>query len=201
MSRVRMLNDEELEPYNEIIAPTKKRLGFVPNSQRIMAQKPELVSAYNELGKAVMLQTEQSIPGDLKYMIANASSLAAGCQYCQAHTGGASNLRGVNGEKIAAIFEFETSELFSEGEKSALRFAQSASSVPNMAAEEDFEDLRKHFTEYQIVEIVSVVSMFGFLNRWNDTLATPLEDEPIEFAEKHLAGNGWSAGKHLKTAE
>ena len=50
MSRVRMLNDEELEPYNEIIAPTKKRLGFVPNSQRIMAHKPELVSAYNELG-------------------------------------------------------------------------------------------------------------------------------------------------------
>ena len=35
MSSVRMLNDEELEPYNEIIAPTKKRLGFVPNSQRI----------------------------------------------------------------------------------------------------------------------------------------------------------------------
>ena len=93
MNRVRMLNDQELEPYNEIIAPTKKRLGFVPNSQRIMAHKPELVSAYNELGKAVMLQTEQSIPGGLKYMIANASSLAAGCQYCQAHTGGASNLR------------------------------------------------------------------------------------------------------------
>ena len=201
MTRVRMLNDEELEPYNEIIAPTKVRLGFVPNSQRIMAHKPELVSAYNELGKAVMLQTDQSIPGDLKYMIANASSLAAGCQYCQAHTGGASNLRGVDGEKVASIFEFETSDLFSEAEKSALRFAQAASAVPNMATDEDFEDLRKHFTEYQIVEIVSVVSMFGFLNRWNDTLATPLEDEPIEFGEKHLAGNGWSVGKHVEAAE
>lgn len=201
MTRVRMLNDEELEPYNEIIAPTKERLGFVPNSQRIMAHKPELVSAYNELGKAVMLQTDQSIPGDLKYMIANASSLAAGCQYCQAHTGGASNLRGVDGEKVASIFEFETSDLFSEAEKSALRFAQAASAVPNMATDEDFEDLRKHFTEYQIVEIVSVVSMFGFLNRWNDTLATPLEDEPIEFGEKHLAGNGWSVGKHVEAAE
>ena len=201
MTRVRMLNDEELEPYNEIIAPTKERLGFVPNSQRIMAHKPELVSAYNELGKAVMLQTDQSIPGDLKYMIANASSLAAGCQYCQAHTGGASNLRGVDGEKVASIFEFETSDLFSEAEKSALRFAQAASAVPNMATDEDFEDLRKHFTEYQIVEIVSVVSMFGFLNRWNDTLATPLEDEPIEFGEKHLAENGWSVGKHVEAAE
>jgi hypothetical protein len=38
----------------------------------------------------------------------------------------------------------------------------------------------------QVVEIVGVIAMFGFLNRWNDTLATPLEDEPLEFAEKHL---------------
>ena len=70
-----------------------------------------------------------------------------------------------------------------------------------MATDEDFEDLRKHFIEYQIVEIVSVVSMFGFLNRWNDTLATPLEAEPIEFGEKHLSGNGWSVGKHVEAAE
>ncbi|MEE2998209.1 MAG: peroxidase-related enzyme [Pseudomonadota bacterium] len=199
MSRVRMMSDEELETYSDIMAPTKERLGFVPNSQRIMAHKPELVVAYNELGKAVMLQTDKSIPPDLKYMIANASSLAAGCNYCQAHTAGASNLRGVEGDKVAAIFMFETSDLFTEDERAALRFAQAASSVPNMVTEEDFEGLRKHFTEYQIVEIVSVVSMFGFLNRWNDTLATPLEAEPIEFAEQYLADNGWDVGKHVNT--
>ena len=77
MSRVRLLTDEELETYGNIIAPSKERLGFVPNSQRIMAHKPELLAAYNELGKAVMLQTEGSIPGDLKYMIANAASLGS----------------------------------------------------------------------------------------------------------------------------
>jgi uncharacterized peroxidase-related enzyme len=197
MSGVKMLSDEELEKYNDIIAPAKERLGFVPNSQRIMAHKPELVVAYNELSKAVMLQTDKSIPPDLKYMIANASSLAAGCHYCQAHTGGASNRRGVEGDKVAAIYMFETSDLFTEAERAALRFAQAASTVPNMVTDEDFECLRKHFTENQIVEIVSVVSMFGFLNRWNDTLATPLEPEPIEFAEQYLADNGWSVGKHV----
>ena len=196
MSHVRMLTDEELEEYSDVVASSKERLGFIPNSQRIMAHKPELIAAYNELAKAVMLATEKSISSDLKYMVANASRLAAGCKYCQAHTGGASNLRGVDAEKVAAIFSFETSDLFSKAEKSALRFAQSASSVPNMATEEDFQDLAQHFTEYQIVEIIAVVSMFGFLNRWNDTLATPLEAEPIEFGEKHLAENGWRAGKH-----
>jgi len=48
------------------------------------------------------------------------------------------------------------------------------------------------------VEIVGVIAMFGFLNRWNDTFATPLEDEPLEFGQKHLAAHGWDAGKHLR---
>lgn len=36
----------------------------------------------------------------------------------------------------------------------------------------------------------------GFLNRWNDTMATPLEEEPIEVGEKNLARSDWAVGKH-----
>jgi hypothetical protein len=68
--------------------------------------------------------------------------------------------------------------------------------VPNAATDEMFAEMRKHWSEEQIVEIVGVIAMFGFLNRWNDTLATPLEDEPIEIGEKYLASHGWSPGKH-----
>ena len=59
-------------------------------------------------------------------------------------------------------------------------------------------ELRKHWSEEQIVEIVGVIALFGFLNRWNDTLATPLEDAPLEFGERYLAAQGWDAGKHLR---
>jgi hypothetical protein len=48
------------------------------------------------------------------------------------------------------------------------------------------------------VEIVGVIAVFGFLNRWNDTFATPLESEPIEVGERLLAPRGWSAEKHLR---
>ena len=48
------------------------------------------------------------------------------------------------------------------------------------------------------LKIVGVIAMFGFLNRWNDTFATPIEDEPLEFGEKHLTAQGWDAGKHLR---
>ena len=197
MSRVKLLSDEEIVDYKDIMAPIKQRLGFVPNSQRVMAHKPALLKAYGDLGKAVMNQTDGSITGALKYMIANAASLTAGCMYCIAHTGGATARGGTEEAKVAAIWGFETSDLFSDAERSALRFAQAAAAVPNVATDEDFADLRKYYTEYQIVEIVAVISMFGFLNRWNDTLATSLEQEPIEFAEKNLVVKGWAGGKHV----
>jgi hypothetical protein len=58
--------------------------------------------------------------------------------------------------------------------------------------------MRRHWSEVQIVEIAAVVAVFGFLNRWNDTMGTPLEEEPIEVGAKYLAAHGWSAGKHAR---
>ena len=38
--------------------------------------------------------------------------------------------------------------------------------------------------------------MFGYLNRWNDTVATELEDVPGDFAERVMTPGGWEAGRH-----
>jgi len=78
----------------------------------------------------------------------------------------------------------------------ALDFALAAAAVPNDVTDEMFAAMRRHWSEGQIVEIVGVIAMFGFLNRWNDTMGTPLEAEPIEVGEKFLAGHGWTPGKH-----
>ncbi len=99
-------------------------------------------------------------------------------------------------DKIAAVFEYETSPIFTPAERSALRVAARAGSVPNGVEDEDFDELRKHYSERETVEIVAVISLFGFLNRWNDTVATELEASPLRFADTHLAGHGWQAGKH-----
>jgi hypothetical protein len=70
--------------------------------------------------------------------------------------------------------------------------------VPNAVTDEMFLELKKHWSEDEIVEIVGVIAMFGFLNRWNDTFATPLEEHPAEFGEQHLAKHGWTIGKHAR---
>ena len=105
---------------------------------------------------------------------------------------------GVEDKKLAAAWEYQTSPLYSAAERVTLDFTLAAASVPNLVTESMFTELRKHWTEEQIVEIVGVISLFGFLNRWNDTMATPLEDEPIEVAEKYLARGGWNVGKHIR---
>jgi alkylhydroperoxidase family enzyme len=105
-------------------------------------------------------------------------------------------MRGVDEAKIADIGDFERSTLYSEAERAALRFARDASVVPNAVSRASFEELRRHWDEGQIVEILAVVGLFGFLNRWNDSMATDLEDIPRAFADRTIGPHGWESGKH-----
>ena len=170
-------------------------LSFVPNSLFTMARRPEIVRALSDL--ITVVWRSGTVPAELKPLIALVASTAAGCRYCQAHEAVDARMRGVSEEKIAAIWEFETSELYSDAERAALRFARDASLVPNAVTPEGFEELRRYWDEGQIVEILAVVGIFGFLNRWNDTMATSLEEIPSRLAAERLAPHGWDRGKHL----
>jgi uncharacterized peroxidase-related enzyme len=175
----------------------RKRLGFIPNSIAIMARNPKMVKGYQQLVAAI-LDPEGAVPLSLKQLIAHVASRSAGCQYCVAHTGGLAVKTGVEQRKFDAVWDYQTSPLFTPAERAALDVAVAAGCVPNAVTDEMFLELRKHWTEEQIVEIVGVIAMFGFLNRWNDTMATPLEDEPVHFGETRLAQHGWRIGKHAR---
>jgi alkylhydroperoxidase family enzyme len=113
-----------------------------------------------------------------------------------AHNAGGSLQQGINEKKLAAVWEYKTSPLFSDAERAALDLAIAAASQPNDVTDEMFAQAKKHWSEGQLVEIVALVSYFGFMNRFNDTMATPLEEEPIAVAEKHITQHGWKLGKH-----
>jgi hypothetical protein len=65
--------------------------------------------------------------------------------------------------------------------------------------DEHFAQIRKYYSEDAAAEIVAVISLLGWLNRWNITLATRLESEATAFAQKHLAPHGWTPGVHADT--
>ena len=113
-----------------------------------------------------------------------------------AHNAGGSLRAGVRNEKLEAVWQYGSSPLFSDAERAALDFSVAAAAQPNAVTDAHFEALKLNWSEGAIVEIVAVVSFFGFMNRWNDTMATPLEEEPVEVGERFLAKQGWRPGKH-----
>ena len=126
------------------------------------------------------------------------ASRSAGCMYCSSHTAEtASVVDGVPAEKVAAIWDYETSDLFDNAERAVLRMAQGAGASPNAVSDQDMEELHKYFDDDQIVELVAAVCLFGWLNRWNDTMATDLEPRPLEFGLANLSNSGWEPGKHV----
>lgn len=172
-------------------------LGFAPNSVLTMQRKPKLVQAFAQLNAAVM-DPAGKVDLGLRRLVGHLASKAAGCLYCQAHTVlGAKNF-GVDDARLAQLWEFRTSALFSEKERVALEFALAAAQQPNAVTDELFAELRRHWSEEEIVEILGVVAMFGFLNRWNDSMATPLEPAAASVGEKFLAQHGWTPGKHTR---
>ncbi|MEQ8857617.1 MAG: carboxymuconolactone decarboxylase family protein [Pseudomonadales bacterium] len=194
MPRLEPLPRDALREFEPALKGVERAMGFVPNSLLTLARKPDILRA--ALGLFQAIQQPGSIPPPLKSMIANVASQAAGCRYCQAHTGHTAAHVGVAEDKLTALWNFEDSPLFDAAEKAALRVARDAAQVPNAVSDEEFAALREHFAPDAVVEIVAVISMFGFLNRWNDTIATELESSPLAFARERLTEYGWSAGKH-----
>jgi uncharacterized peroxidase-related enzyme len=188
--------DQNLE-LKEAFDSYHKNLGFVPNSMLILQRKPKIVKAMGQLTAAVW-EPDGEVDRGFKRLVAHVASRAAGCQYCMAHTAGGAIFFGIDPKKVEALWDFRVSPLYSEAERVALDFAIAAASQPNGVTDEMFAEMRKHWSETQIVEIAAVVAVFGFLNRWNDTMGTPLEEEPTHVGEKYLAAHGWSVGKHAR---
>jgi uncharacterized peroxidase-related enzyme len=170
-------------------------LGFCPNSVLTMQHRPAISKAFINLNKAVM-ENQGRVTSSLKRMIAWVSSNATGCRYCQAHAIRAAERYGADQEKLDNIWEYKTHAAFTDAERIALDFSLAASLVPNAVTEDIKTELYKYWNEGEIVEMLGVISLFGYLNRWNDSMGTTLEEDAIDSGNQYLGKTGWEVGKH-----
>ena len=196
MSRLQPLSLDTIPELQELGGFYQDVFGFVPNGARIMAYRPEIILGFIHLRRAVMDPTSGTVPAELKSLIGHVASKAAGCRYCQAHTIYSAEGSETAAARVEAVWDYQTSDLFTPAERAALDFALGAASVPNGVTDEQFAALRQYWDDGQVVEILAVVALYGFLNRWNDSLATPLEEPSREVAERLLGPSGWEPGKH-----
>lgn len=187
--------EKEDKDFLELIQFFNETLGFCPNSVKTMYHRPTIAHAFIELNKSVM-ENKGRVTSSLKRLIGYISSKVAGCRYCQAHTIRAAERYGAEEDKMKNIWDFRTHNSFSEPERAALEFAFTSSTIPNSVDDSIAENLRFYWDEGEIVEILGVIALFGYLNRWNDSMGTELEKEAIESGDKYLKQKDWTPGKH-----
>lgn len=196
MALVEPLPSDQNEEVAELARFFNETLGFCPNSVLTMQHRPAIATAFIQLNKAVMANAGR-VTSDLKRLIGYLASLEAGCRYCQAHTIRAAERYGAAEDKLQHIWEFRTHPAFSAAERAALEFAIAAAAVPNQVNETIKAQLKEHWEDGEIVEILGVISLFGYLNRWNDSMGTRLEEPAAESGAQWLGRQGWNRGKHL----
>ena len=121
MARIEPLPRADLAEFEETFQLIESVNGFVPNSLFTMARVPGLMPAFMDVVRSAFYNG--LIPPALVQLIALAASAGSGCRYCQAHTSTAAAHLGVDEEKLAAVWEFETAERFTEAARVALRLA------------------------------------------------------------------------------
>ncbi len=173
----------------------QETLGFTPNSLFTMMRRPRIAHAFVELNQAVM-ENKGRVTSGLKRLIGYMASMTSGCRYCEAHTIRAAVRYGSEEDKLQNIWEYKTYPAFSDAERVCFDFAIAAASIPNAVDDELAERMREQWDEGEIVEILGVVALFGYLNRWNDSMGTKLEDPAADDGNQYLGKKGWSRGKH-----
>jgi uncharacterized peroxidase-related enzyme len=170
-------------------------LGFCPNSVLTMQHRPAIAKAFIGLNQAVM-QNQGRVTSALKRLIGFVASNAAGCRYCQAHTIRAAERYGAEANQLENVWEFRTHAAFNDAERAALEFALAAAVIPNAVDTKVQNDLRQHWNDGEIVEMLGVIALFGYLNRWNDSMGTVLEEPAADSGKQWLNHLGWQRGKH-----
>ena len=182
-------NRHQFEQFDNLFNGVESFMGYLPNAHLLMAERPELLINFSNLASTIF--QAEGIDIQTKQLIALASSLSSGCKYCQAHTSHGAERAGLSAMKISDILKYTESDLYDDKERALLDLAFAAGKTPNECNKNHFDQLKKYFSKKEIIDIVSVISLFGYLNRWNDTLGTVLEDIPEEFVEESLKPLGW----------
>ena len=160
---------------------------YIPNGVLAHMIVPEIGKAALNMMFAV-LEHESLVTVDLKMLIANMTSYAVGCTYCQTNTYEATRNVSTDNEKLNNMWEYRTNPIFSDAERAALDIALAASASPSAVSDELRNNLKQYFGQTECAEIMATISVFSYFQKWNDTNGTQLEDRVISLVEKELLG-------------
>ncbi len=183
--RISRLNRNEVD--SSIVAvfdDSLRERGNVPYFFRTLSHRPSIMTTAWAHMQAVL--AEGTLPRALKELAVVRTSQINQTPYCLAsHTMMAKKL-GCTDAKLDALADFKSSDQFDERERLAIHLAEVMTLNPHAYTNEEFARLREHFTEGEVVELVSAIGLFNYFNRANDLLqmetTKPATTEELEAA-------------------
>jgi len=169
MARIALIEPEQATPeVKEIYA--QKLKGKPGNAQKALAHRPEMLK--NFLGFYACAW--RSLDRKLYELIYIRVSMINGCRYCLQHHLASSKRVGLTQEDWGALKQGNYSRC-SEKERAALTYIEKLTRSPHEIADGDFNQLKKHFADPEIVDIHLLTGLANLTNRFTDPLRLELE--------------------------
>ena len=172
MARISLIQPEQASPEVKEIYDKVLR-GKVGNVQKAMAHRPEALKSF----LAFYASVGRSLDRKLYEMIYLRASFINGCHYCQQHHVASSKRVGLTAEDWKALKDGHYSR-FTEKEQTALAYAEKLTRTAGAIVDADFENLKKHFSDAEIVDLHLLVGLANLTNRFTDPLGLELEFPP-----------------------
>jgi uncharacterized peroxidase-related enzyme len=169
MARVGLISPDSASPEVLEIYSTTLR-GKPGNIQKALAHRPEMLKNFLSFYASV----GRSLDRKLYEMIYLRVSLINGCRYCTQHHVASSKRAGLTAEDWAALRMGNYSR-YSEKERTALTYVEKLTRAPHEIKETDFDELKKHFSESEIVDLHMLTGLANLTNRVTDPLGLELE--------------------------
>ena len=77
---------------------------------------------------------------------------------------------GWSDDQIDNLADSRTRSDFSEAEKAALDLAERVTRDPHEVDDDFWAELRRHYDEGEIIELLAAIGLFNYFNRFNDAL-------------------------------
>jgi uncharacterized peroxidase-related enzyme len=169
MSRISRLDRSEVSTdLQKLYDRAFAQRGNVPNMFRVMAHRPEIFSTMMAHFAAVL--NTGTVSTKLKELIIVRTSQVNQTPYCLASHVILARSLGWTDDQLAHLAEWRERGDFTPTEKAALHLAETVTRDAHAVTEEQFAELREHFSEGEIVELLCSIGLFNYFNRFNNAL-------------------------------
>lgn len=169
MARISLIEPAQAGPEVKEVYDGKLK-GKPGNIQKALAHRPAMLGSflgfYATVGRALDRKLYEAV-----YL---RTSLINGCHYCTQHHIQGAKRAGLTPEQMKTLKAGHYAG-FGEPEQAALRYAEKLTRTPDAASDDDFAELKKYYSDEQILDLHMLIGLANLTNRVTGPLGLEVE--------------------------